>query len=246
MGTPQKKYLPSRLKMLLRVVSVMSLFCLVNVTQASVVTGGTRIIFHEKDDHVAMTLINPDTSPYLVQSWVSPWAAPGKTPDKKTTIPFIVTPPLFRMEGGDRNTLNIVGTGAALPEDQESVWLLNVRSIPSRPAGAKNTMLISVKSSLKLFYRPASLSDEAATSAWQKVNFRMTGKALTVSNPTPFYITFYSLSADQKTLDLKGNSMVAPRGTLTFPVPAGLSPHHVTWQAIGDAGQVTSQYSISL
>ncbi|WP_150149569.1 fimbria/pilus periplasmic chaperone, partial [Enterobacter bugandensis] len=68
---------------------------------------------------------NPDRSGgWLVQTWVDRGVNGSKTP-------FIVTPPLFRINPGVENILRIVRTGGSLPEDRESVFWLNVKSIPA-------------------------------------------------------------------------------------------------------------------
>ncbi|WP_159225556.1 fimbria/pilus periplasmic chaperone, partial [Klebsiella pneumoniae] len=61
---------------------------------------------------------------YLVQSWVDNGERGGKAP-------FIVTPPLFRINPGEENMLRIIRTGGNLPPDRESVFWINVKSIPA-------------------------------------------------------------------------------------------------------------------
>jgi P pilus assembly chaperone PapD len=52
-----------------------------------------------------------------------------------------------------------VRTGGSLPEDRESVFWLNVKSIPATDDSVphNNVLQVVVKSRLKLFYRPAGL-----------------------------------------------------------------------------------------
>ncbi|MDI8993129.1 fimbria/pilus periplasmic chaperone, partial [Salmonella enterica subsp. enterica serovar Anatum] len=40
--------------------------------------------------------------------------------------PFMVTPPLFRLNGGQKNVLRIIRTGGNLPEDRESLYWLDI------------------------------------------------------------------------------------------------------------------------
>ncbi|HGB6406542.1 TPA: molecular chaperone, partial [Salmonella enterica subsp. enterica serovar Oranienburg] len=101
-------------------------------------------------------MLNPEKSGvYLIQSWVDG----GQKSDRS---PFIVTPPLFRINPGEENILRIVRTGGFLPENRESVFWLNVKSIPAMDSRApdENRLQLVVKSRLKLFYRPSGLKGD--------------------------------------------------------------------------------------
>jgi chaperone protein EcpD len=45
-----------------------------------------------------------------------------------------------------------------VPQDRESVFWLNVLEIPPKPVGKANHIQLTVRSRLKLFYRPAGLA----------------------------------------------------------------------------------------
>lgn len=214
--------------------------------QASITLGSTRLVYHEADDSIALQLNNYDNLPYLLQSWVA------LTPDNLTSaqaasqnVPFIVTPPLFRMNGGDKNQLNIVKTSVSLPNDRESIFYLNIKAIPGRPDKAGNSLMIAVKSTLKLFYRPTSLSDEGVEKAWSQLTFVQNGGKLTISNPSPYFITFYSLTADDAQVKVGKNAMIPPFSQQTYALVA----HHVSkvsWQTIGDLAGISKTYTQEL
>lgn len=212
---------------------------------ASVTLGATRLIYNESNDSISLSVNDDDKTPYLVQSWVSTYAnaAESGKPAALTevsNIPFIVTPPLFKMESGDSNTLNIVKTSqSTLPNDRESIFYLNVKAIPGKVKDNNSSIMISVKSSLKLFYRPAQIEGDKAANAWAQLSFQQQGKSLIAKNPTPYYITFYELVADGNKINEPQNSMVAPYGKLTYPVKG--SVRTISWKAIGDLGQITDE-----
>jgi P pilus assembly chaperone PapD len=90
---------------------------------AGVVMGGTRVIYPQNTREVAFSVTNMENStPYLIQSWVENYDRRNKSQP-----PFIVTPPLFRLDPEQTNTLRIRYTGAPLPTDRESVFWLNVK-----------------------------------------------------------------------------------------------------------------------
>lgn len=77
-------------------------FCVAAVASlnasASIVTGGTRVIFDGSHQAASLSVENSDKVTNLVQSWVSP--AEGSALKKET---MIITPPLFRLEAGKKN-----------------------------------------------------------------------------------------------------------------------------------------------
>ena len=91
---------------------------------AGVIIGGTRVIFEGAKKEATINITNPDNTPYLIQSWIDMQdGVSGKAP-------FIITPPLYRLDGGQKNLERIVMTGS-LPQEQESLFWLNIKAIPS-------------------------------------------------------------------------------------------------------------------
>ncbi|MGM1329379.1 fimbrial biogenesis chaperone, partial [Klebsiella michiganensis] len=81
------------------------------------------------------------------------------------------------------NILRIVRTGGSLPEDRESVFWLNVKSIPATDDSVpnNNVLQVVVKSRLKIFYRPAGLEGQPET-AYHHLSVARSGNRLAVSN----------------------------------------------------------------
>jgi len=206
--------------------------------QAGIVIGGTRVIYDGDKKETAASVRNPEKSGvYLVQSWVDSGEQGGKAP-------FIVTPPLFRINPDEENMLRIVRTGGNLPQDRESVFWLNVKSIPatddSRPR--TNVLQVVVKSRLKLFYRPAGLEGQPE-SAYHQLSVARSGNRLTVTNPTPYYVTLFTLKVDGQ--EIKEADMVPPKGSASFTLPSARASR-VTWQAISDYGGISQTESRTL
>ncbi len=107
----------------------------------------------------------------------------------RARCPFIVTPPLFRLDPEQNNVLRINFIGASLPSDRESVYWLNVKSIAPTPQGEVNKLQVNIKSKFKIFYRPNGLAGDPAK-AWQQLKFTQSGGHLTVANPTPYFVSF--------------------------------------------------------
>lgn len=191
---------------------------------ASVVIAGTRVVFPAANGEVTVRLNNDGSAPALVEAWIDA-GNPNSTPDT-AKVPFLITPPLVRMNAGKGQSLRIVYTGQPLPTDRESLFWLNVLEIPpkpvSKPGEEQNTLQFAVRSRLKLFFRPVDLAGDA-TDAPQKVTWAVipdgAGYALEAHNPTPHYITFSEVLLNVGQLKhAVGNGMVAPLSTLRLPI----------------------------
>lgn len=94
---------------------------------ANVTINGTRVIYDGNKREASILVTNHDENrPYLIQSFISVDANGKKAP-------FIVTPPLFRLDSGKENILRIMRTGGDLPLNRESIFYLNVKAILSAP-----------------------------------------------------------------------------------------------------------------
>lgn len=208
------------------------------LSHAGVVVGGTRVVYDSSKREASLSVLNPDKdTPYLIQSWVE-----NNENSSNEKAPFIITPPLFRLDAGQENMLRIVHTESGLPKDRESVYWLNVKSIPSTKKTEDNILQISVKTRLKLFYRPAELKGNPEI-AYQQVQFSRSGNTLIALNPTPYFISFYSLKIAGK--EIENPEMIAPLSQRRWALPSAVSGK-VTWQAINDYGAITHEESMTL
>ncbi|TAN05300.1 MAG: molecular chaperone [Rhodanobacteraceae bacterium] len=230
-----------------------ALCTLAPAAHASVVITGTRVIFNAAEGEATVRLTNDNTRPALVEAWIDAGNI-HSTPDTAKT-PFLITPPLFRMDAHKDQTLRILYvTGAKpLPTDRESVFYLNVLEIPPKPTGpqfaGKNYLQFAIRTRIKLFYRPAKLPGDAQQ-APDRLIFRAPGGAmLQVHNPTPYYITIdaLALGANAKP-DGDINGMVAPFGDLKLTLkgvahaPAAGTP--VVFGTIDDFGAERTHHGL--
>ena len=213
-------------KSLLTVILAISGVASVN---AGVVIGGTRVIYEEGKKEASLSVNNADTVAYLIQSWID-------MPNNDTTqkAPFIITPPLYRLDPQQQNIMRIVRTGS-VPADKESMFWLNVKSIPSAET-KPNTLQIAVKSRMKLIYRPDALKESSAEEQVNKLTWHKIGTDLQVSNPTAYYMNFNEISVGGK--KLPSVSYVAPGQTNHFALPNGTSSNQIDFKLINDFGGI--------
>lgn len=215
---------------------------------ASIVIMGTRVVYPEQKKSINVQLHNGDNSPSLVQAWLDAGDA-SASPDS-VRVPFIITPPVSRVEPGTGQTLRIMYTGEPLPRDRESVFYLNVLDIPPRPefgekkadVGDVNYLQLAVRSRIKLFFRPETLNQAVADAArqvtWSLVT-RGNQTSLRADNQTPYFITYKKivLKSDSNIQSLTQPGMVSPYSVKEF-TPSGekLQGTSVTWTVINDYG----------
>ncbi|WP_158785089.1 molecular chaperone [Pantoea sp. BAV 3049] len=208
------------------------LFFTVFSVNAGVVIGASRMIYDGNKKEKSISVENPDAYPYLMQSWVED--ASGKM--IKDNAPFIVTPPLFRLDSKQKNLLRIVKATNALPQDKETLFWLNIKSIPSKPDTDNNTLQIAVRSRLKLIYRPDALIGEIPEQYADKLVWKKQGTVLTVTNPSNYYINFMTVELNKSKVSEGG--FVAPGSSTTFTLPANLSSGDLSWKIINDYGGI--------
>lgn len=205
---------------------------------ANIVITGTRVIYPSDAKNVSVQLTNVGDSPSLVQAWIDDGDA--NTPPEKIQTPFVITPPISRVDGNKGQTLRLIYTGESLPSDRESLFYLNVLDIPPSPKDkSKNYLQIALRSRIKLFYRPANLP-LSPSEAYAKVKWQLKGKQLQVDNPTPYYITYVGAGVGQGKNMAKTSraNMIAPFSKAVFElnkVPSGKDTT-VQWDILNDYG----------
>ncbi|WP_269790120.1 molecular chaperone [Stenotrophomonas sp. Iso1] len=205
---------------------------------AGVVINGTRVIYPAQAREVTVQVTNDGQAPSLVQAWIDN-GDPEQTPEN-SDAPFVLTPPIARVEPGRSQALRLIFSGADLPTDRESLFWLNVLDVPPTPEQAgdedQNFLQVAFRSRLKVFYRPKDLQGQA-NEAPAALRWSRTGERLRVENPTGFHVTLVEVHAvsgsTEKMIDDKGK-MVLPRQSLEFTVPA--STDAVRFSSINDYG----------
>ncbi|MFI3311780.1 MULTISPECIES: fimbrial biogenesis chaperone [Ewingella] len=207
--------------------------CLTAPAFAGFSVGATRVIYTSNMKETPLSVRNTeDSNVYLIRSWVS-------SDKENENVPFIITPPLFRIEPGQENALRITQTSSALPQDRESVYWVNTLAIP--PASKeKNTLQFSINTRIKLFYRPVELNNRAEVEkSYQQVKFSRSGNSLSVSNPTPYFVNLAKISINDK--EINDGYMIAPKSSIKIEnAPAG---NKVGWQAINDFGGLSERFT---
>ncbi|MCU6306348.1 fimbria/pilus periplasmic chaperone [Enterobacter quasiroggenkampii] len=199
-----------------------------------VALGATRLIYPQGDKQISLPITNSDTKDvFLIQNWVSDG-------EGKKINDFIITPPLFVIQPKKENILRIMYVGQEnLPQDRETVFYLNSKAIPSTDKSKQSgsSLQIATQSVIKLFIRPKKLPTPSVD-APKTLRCQVSGGNLTVTNPSPYYVTLVQLHVGDKKID---NDMVPPKGSKVINTQGAVGS--VTFQTMNDYGAMTAKQS---
>ncbi|URO01055.1 fimbria/pilus periplasmic chaperone [Leclercia adecarboxylata] len=207
-----------------------------SAAQAGIIIGGTRLVFDGSKKEASINVNNPDQSPYLVQSWIE---AAGNSTQKP---PFIITPPLYRLDKGQQNVERVVLTGK-LPQDRESLFWLNIKSIPSATT-VENSLQIAVKTRIKLIYRPAGLKRSTPEEQADKLTWRRRGDKIEIANPTDYVMNFNEITVGGK--KVPDVTWILPRSQTVINLPGQITTGAVVFKLINDFGSTGEAHTANL
>ncbi|MBF7687326.1 molecular chaperone [Acinetobacter sp. EC24] len=228
-------------------IALMASLCVQHAVSGVTITG-TRVVFPSDQKQVVVQLNNPDQRAALVQSWLDD-GNPKEIPPAGR-IPFILTPPLVRIEANKGQMVRLLAKNAdQLPKDRESLYWFNILDVAPTDQSAANKLNISVRSRIKLFYRPIQLA-EKPEHFFQKLHFKynVETQSIKVTNPSPYYMSFQQVvisnkkGTDQETYT--SPLMVNPFSEETFKTKVA-SPNSITYTLINDFGGTVSFNTIA-
>lgn len=215
--------------------------------QASIVLEGSRVIYNEQDREVTIKLKNEGERPSVVQSWIDSGDVmqnPGLI-----KVPFLLTPPMIRVDPGKGQALRIIYTREKLLADRESVFFLNVLDIPAKVKSLENQNMIqlAIRTRVKVFFRPENLqgsADEAPLKlSWQLVKASNVWE-LHCQNNSDFHVSMANISLTSEGHGVAvGEGMVAPHEKKIFALgsrPATTA--RVKFLSIDDFGAAREQF----
>jgi len=218
----------------------LSSFSFATSSYAAVQAMASRVIYNSKNKAATLTLKNNSTKPYIVQTWLEP----GEDKTAPAKVPFIVTPPLIKIEPQKESVLRFIYAGTGLPTDRESQVWINVQEIPPKPE-QENTLQLAVRSKIKLFYRPQQIEADLPA-AVKKLQWSVENGTLKLKNNSPLFITIgdLKLGNNSKPVSRMNRDMVPPYQTIDvlLNVPNNLKSIEYTY--INDYGGNTEMPSV--
>jgi len=209
-------------------------------SQAALSINGTRVVVSSDQRSATLIVSNPSQQTYAVQTWVN-----TESDDTTTAVPFIASPPLFRLDPGNEQQVQINRLPNDLPTDRESLFFFNVQEIPPVDSSQTNVLNIALRTRIKVFHRPAHLK-ENPSSRLKDLQWsikRINGQAhLWVNNPTPFHVSFLRIevSAKGQHQTIHSPAMAYPLSSQSYQLDTfkvdGISNPQVSFSAVDDYG----------
>lgn len=208
--------------------------------------GTTRIVFDSDTDSYNLPVDNRLDYPVLVETKIMDESS------EKTSSKYIATPPLFRLDGGQKNTVSIIKVSDDFAKDVESMNWVCVKNIPPSDGSAwasndinheKGVLNINimVNNCIKLIMRPASLENIKDASYGDKLKWSIDSGKLTVENPTPYYINFSEIKLNGK--NITPPVFVKPKSSYAFEdLKQAKQTGNITWQLLNDFGAKTHEF----
>lgn len=158
--------------------------------------GSTRVIFPTNSAQMPLLISNSSTDDhYLINSWI-------EDQNEKKSNDLLVTPPIYVSKPKTDNALKIVKIKENFPLDRETLYYVNIKSVPSankEMLESTNVLQLAVLSRIKLFVRPEGL--KPIENFEKYIQLKKINNQYFISNPTPFYLNLVMVKINGKDLN---------------------------------------------
>ncbi|EAA8475055.1 fimbrial chaperone [Salmonella enterica] len=215
-----------------------SAFCVSHSAFADIVIAGTRVIYPESAKDVTVKMENRGNKPLLVQTWLDDGR--DTTNPQELKLPFIITPPVSRVDPAKGQTVRITWLGQPLPKDKETMYWFNVLEVPPKMKGSEsqNMLQLAFRTRIKMFFRPNGLEGSPAVAA-SRLKWSKGTNALIARNDSPFYVSLAKIEATAggKKVQLEPH-VVAPFASQSYELKGQSSANinKLTYTSINDFG----------
>lgn len=184
----------------MKILMIVLFLSITSLAHSGLATSSSRVIFENDENQKSFILANINEYPIIVQSWVDE----GEGNSNYLNSPFVVTPPVFKMQQDQNQSIRIIYKGNELPQDRESVYWLNLYEIPGKAINQKNKfepkqayLNLAMNTQLKIFYRPKKLIKMDLDMIISNLDFsiqNLDGKTYIIcKNSSPYNISFAKL-----------------------------------------------------
>ena len=195
--------------------------------------GKTRVIIGSDTPSEEVSITNDDNKPYLIQAGVTSIIDGSLSPN------FIITPPIFRLEGKSTSAMRILlKETQSLPKDKESLFYLNTKIIPSTNKMDEETskLVLITNFVIKVIYRPQQLN-KPNDDIYRQVLLNNKNNQWQFSNPTAYYLTLSNLTFNQQ--KHSNSILLAPFSDTKID---SNNINKASWSFINDYGELSKAY----
>lgn len=219
---------------------------------AGIMPASTRVIYEAPQREKTLMLVNTNTYPVIVQSWVDK----GDGDPETAGAPFVVLPAVFRLPSGRTQGIKIVYNKDPLPADRETLFWLNLYEIPptSHQQNDHTRVTLAMNTQLKLFFRPAGITTSLSKVA-DKLVFRLRaesdGTYIECQNPGPLHVSLTSATlvagGSQFAVEKQPDMMISPFSSRRYRLsagPQGYTTGQIKFRYLDDAGGVQEKTAL--
>lgn len=212
---------------------------------AGVMASSTRIIYPAGEREKSLMLVNTNSYPVIVQSWVDDGIG---NPDT-AKAPFIVIPPVFRLVPQGIQGIRLMFNQTTIPQDRESVFWLNLYEVPPTNGAVPDVqrVTLAMNTQMKIFYRPQTLTI-SLEEALPKLLFRLRHDKerwwIECENPTPLHVSLTSITVQDgavgRSVEQQMDMMVGPFSKKNYAIFGTLGSegkHQIRFHYLDDAGE---------
>lgn len=210
--------------------------CLSAAYAGGVGLGTTRMIYTGATNQSMLQVRNTHTdSAFLIQSWI-------ENVKGERSNDFVITPPLYVLKPGTESIIKIMFNGKPLPQDRETLYWMTVKAIPQQTQKSPgNSLQFASANRIKVFYRPEGIGSDTGE-AWKKITGEYRAGKVTLTNPTPYYLTTINVKIDGRPVQ---PVMVPPKFAVTLAETFSQAKT-LSYQSINDYGAWTPATSAAL
>ncbi|HFI6121728.1 TPA: molecular chaperone [Escherichia coli] len=227
---------------ILKIISFFFLLFSINATAQGygVNLNKTRVIFDSSKKSASVKVNNTESDKkWLIRAWVTNYK------DKVKTDKFFITPPLYYIQPNESIQLRIENVIKDLPSDRESIFRVNVLTIPEKENnsdGDSGDLQLAVNHRIKLIYRPNEINDnDKINLAYSNINIKNTEKGVSIKNASPYYITLDKVKINNRDVKSITDFMVEPYGELLVP---DIKAKELSYKIINDYGARTPEFKV--
>ncbi len=186
--------------------------------------GATRVIYNHDSPAASFWIKNGHQYPIIAQANIL-------NSDKNSKAPFIITPPVLRVDGEMQTRLRVIPVSQTLNKDTEELFWICIKGVPPKEELGESTTAfkkashfninIITNSCIKLISRPSKIN-MTVKDAVQKIDVKVQEERLVIYNKSPMYINISSAKINSKKVEIP-NRYIKPYSneSIRFKVKKG-------------------------